>query len=168
MKKKKKNYKKAVELFKLSANQGESWALNKLGQMYREGKGVKIDLRKAFEYYNKATEATIYSICFWSKYNLAHYFYENGLPEIGIAKDIELSISLLEECIKHDILPAYEDLIYLYFEKYISTSNTIFLSKAKEYANIYSLKDECDDTTIDRINNTLDKIKTIEKKKINL
>ena len=162
-----KNYKKAIELFKQSANQGESWALNKLGQMYREGKGTKKDLKKAFDYYNKATEATIYSICFWSKYNLAHYFYENGLPEIGISKDVDLSIKLLEECLLHDIMPAYEDLIYLYFEKYIETTNTSFLDKAKQYANIYSLKEDCDEKTIERINNTIDKIKKIDNKKIN-
>ena len=106
-------------------------------------------------------------ICFWSKYNLAHYFYENGLPEIGISKDVDLSIKLLEECLLHDIMPAYEDLIYLYFEKYIETSNTSYLDKAKQYANIYSLKEDCDEKTIERINNTIDKIKKIDNKKIN-
>ena len=64
-------------------------------------------------------------------------------------------------------MPAYEDLIYLYFEKYIETTNTSFLDKAKQYANTYSLKDDCDEKTIERINNTIDKIKKIDNKKIN-
>ena len=160
------NYKKAFDTFKLSASQGESWALNKLGQMYREGIGTRKNIKKAFESYNKATEATIYSICFWSKYNLAHYFYENGVPEINVTKDIDYSITLLEECINHNIFIAYEDLIYIFFEKYINTGDTNYLNKAKEYAHLYTLKDECDSNTIDRINQKLSKIKEIEDKKI--
>ncbi len=157
------NYKKALELFKSSANQGESWASNKLGQMYRQGIGTKKNLKKAFEYYNKATEATIYSVCFWSKYNLAHYFYENGVPEIGIAKDIQKSILLLEECIHHDINKAYEDLIFIYYNLYIETSDKSMLEKCEQYANLYLSKKECDLKTIELINN---KLEEIHKKKI--
>ena len=157
------NVKKALELFKSSANQGESWALNKVGQMYRLGIGTKKNLKKAFESYTKATEATIYSVCFWSKYNLAHYFYENGVAEIGIAKDTQRSINLLEECIKHNIFKAYEDLIYIYYTKYLKEGNKEYLKKAKEYALIYESKDECN---VEYINSILRKIKENEEKKI--
>ena len=145
------NYKKALELFKSSSSQGESWASNKLGQMYRLGLGTKKNLKKAFEYYTKATDATLYSICFWSKYNLAHYYYENGVPEIGIAKDIDKSISLLEECIRHNITKAYEDLIYIYYAKYTENGNLQDLEKTKKYASIYEAKEDCD---IDKINSS--------------
>ena len=155
------NYKKALELFKSSSSQGESWASNKLGQMYRLGLGTKKNLKKAFEYYTKATDATLYSICFWSKYNLAHYYYENGVPEIGIAKDIDKSISLLEECISHNITKAYEDLIYIYYAKYTENGNLQDLDKAKKYASIYEAKEDCD---IDKINST---ILDIKNKKVN-
>ncbi len=157
------NYKKAFELFKSSSAQGESWASNKLGQMYRQGIGTKKSLKKAFEYYNKATDATIYSVCFWSKYNLAHYFYENGVAEIGIAKDIDKSISLLEECINHNITKAYEDLIIIYYSKYIKKGDIEYLNKAKEYATIYESKPECD---IDKINEIIKTIKNTDKNKI--
>ena len=157
------NEKKALELFKSSANQGESWALNKVGQMYRLGIGTKKNLKKAFESYTKATEATIYSVCFWSKYNLAHYFYENGVAEIGIAKDTQRSINLLEECTKHNIFKAYEDLIYIYYTKYLKEGNKEYLKKAKEYALIYESKDECN---VEYINSILRKIKEKEEKKI--
>lgn len=156
------NLKKAKELYKSSAAQGESWARNKLGQMYRQGIGTKKNLKKAFDYYTLATDATVYSINFWSKYNLAHYFYETGVADIGIAKDLDKSITLLQECVEHGIYKAYEDLIYIYFEKYKETENTEFLKKAKEYASIYTCMDECDDETIDRINAQL---KGISKKK---
>lgn len=157
------NYKKALELFKSSSLQGESWAANKLGQMYRQGIGTKKNLKKAFEYYNKATDATIYSVCFWSKYNLAHYFYENGVAEIGVAKDIDKSISLLEECINHNINKAYEDLILIYYSRYIKEGNINYLNRAKQYATIYETKDECD---INKMNEIIEKIKTTDKNKI--
>ena len=88
------DFQKAILLYKSSSSQGESWAANRLGEMYRLGIGTKKDLKKAFEYYNQATQATIYSICFWSKYNLAHYFYENGVPELNISKDIKKSTQM--------------------------------------------------------------------------
>ena len=157
------NYKKALELFKSSSLQGESWAANKLGQMYRQGIGTKKNLKKAFEYYNKATDATIYSVCFWSKYNLAHYFYENGVAEIGVAKDIDKSISLLEECISHNIIKAYEDLILIYYSRYIKEGNINYLNRAKQYATIYETKDECD---INKMNEIIEKIKNTDKNKI--
>jgi TPR repeat protein len=157
------NFQKAFELFKSSSSQGESWASNKLGQMYRLGIGTKKNIKKAFEYYNKATDATIYSVCFWSKYNLAHYFYENGVAEIGIAKDIEKSILLLEECTKHNINKAYEDLIIIFYTKYIEEGKREYLTKAKEYATIYESKDECN---VKEINNIIKEIKNKEQNKI--
>lgn len=160
------NYKKAIELFKSSAIQGESWASNKLGEMYRQGIGVKKNLKKAFEYYNQATQATIYSVCFWSKYNLAHYFYEIGIPELGIKKDIDKSILLLEECVQRNIFRACEDLIYIFFDKYKQTNNKIYLEKAKHYADIYISKDICTDEQVQKINNTLIQISNLQSKNI--
>ncbi len=157
------NTKKAFELFKSSAAQGESWACNKLGQMYRIGIGTKKNLKKAFEYYTKATEATIYSVCFWSKYNLAHYFYMNGVAELNIAKDIDKSIKLLDECIHHNVFKAYEDLILIYYSKYLDSGNNEYLEKAQEYATIYESKPECD---IDKMNDIILKLK--KNKKIEL
>lgn len=160
------DYKKAFELFKSSASQGESWAANKIGQMYRTGVGTKKNLRKAFEYYNLATQATIYSVCFWSKYNLAHYFYENGVAELGIAKDIDKSISLLEEAIAHNIDKAYEDLIYIYFAKYTETGDNSYLEKSKQYARIYTAKESCTEESIIKINTILKNIAKKENNKI--
>ena len=160
------DFQKAILLYKSSASQGESWAANKLGEMYRIGIGTKKDLKKAFNYYNQATQATIYSVCFWAKYNLAHYFYENGVPEINIPKDINKSISLLEECTKHDIYKACEDLIVIYYNLYTETSDKSLLEKCEYYANLYLSKEDCDDKIIDKINKYLDNIYIKQKLKI--
>ena len=161
-----KNYNKAFELFKSSALQGESWAANKVGQMYQFGTGVKKDLKQAFNYYTKSTQATIYSVCFWSKYNLAHYFYELGVPELGIKKDLNKSISLLKECVDRNIFKACEDLIYIYYSLYKETGDTSNLENAKFYANMYLSKDECNKETVKNINNMLKKITNKENLKI--
>ena len=162
------DYTKAFSLFLSSASQGESWAANKVGEMYRKGIGTPKNLKKAFEYYNKATEATLYSVCFWAKYNLAHYFYETGIPELGIAKDITKSIFLLEECVKKDIFIACEDLVYILFEKYKNTSDKKYIEQARYYANIYLAQDDCSTVVVDRINKTLKLIDKKDNRKISL
>jgi len=100
---KEKNYKKAFEYFKKSADLLESWAANKVGEYYRKGIGIKKDMKKAYEYYILSSNASIYEICYWSKYNLATYFYKNGNVEAGIEKDQELAEKLLNECKEHGI-----------------------------------------------------------------
>lgn len=92
----KKNYKKAFEYYIVSANHGESWAANKIGEFYRKGIFGK-DLKKAFEYYTIASQGPKFTLCPWAKYNLAKYFYLNGNLEIGINKDVNKAIQLLED-----------------------------------------------------------------------
>lgn len=93
----KKLYKKAFEYYLKSANLDESWACNKIGEMYRLGIGTKIDLKKAFEYYNNALNVPIEFVENYAKYNLAVYFYMYGNYEINIEKDEEKAIKLLIE-----------------------------------------------------------------------
>ena len=93
----KKMYDKAFEYYLRSANLEESWACNKIGEMYRLGIGTEIDLKKSFEYYNKALEVPIDYIENYAKYNLAVYFYMYGNYEIGIEKDEERAIKLLTQ-----------------------------------------------------------------------
>jgi len=49
-----KDYKKAVELFQKSADEGDARAQFILGTMYNEGKGVKQEYKKAVEFYQKS------------------------------------------------------------------------------------------------------------------
>lgn len=50
----KKDYKKAAEWYQKSAIQGDSWAQNNLGNLYRRGKGVAQDYKKAMGLYQQA------------------------------------------------------------------------------------------------------------------
>ena len=50
------DYKKAFELYEKSAQQGLASSQNKLGSMYRYGKGVEVNHAKATEWYWKAYE----------------------------------------------------------------------------------------------------------------
>lgn len=92
-----KDYKKAFEYYIVSAAQGESWAANRVGEFYRKGIARNKDLKKAFEYYEIASQSPKFTLYPWAKYNLAKYFYLNGNLEIGISKDLNKAIQLLED-----------------------------------------------------------------------
>ena len=115
------NDKTAFDYYLLSANAGESWACNKVGEFYRTGKRHPKDLKKAFEYYSIATESPKFTLCPWSKYNLAKYFYKNGCLEIGIEKNTDKAIELLLD-ISPALIEALEELIYMYYELYVSSN----------------------------------------------
>lgn len=99
-----KNYSKAFHYYEQAATLGESWASNKIGEFYRTGTFVKKDLKKAFEYYSQASEAPIFTLCEWSKYNLAKYFYLNGNLEIGIKQDLNKALELAESIYSKNML----------------------------------------------------------------
>jgi TPR repeat protein len=52
----KQDYKKAVEWYQKTADQGYVTAQYNLGLMYENGKGVKQDYKKAVEWYQKAAD----------------------------------------------------------------------------------------------------------------
>ena len=107
-----KNYKKAYEYYLVSANLGESWAANKIGDFFRKGIVGTKDLKKAFDYYTISSESPKFILYPWSKYNLAKYFYENGNLEIGVRQDINKAIELLED-ISNELNEANEELMKL-------------------------------------------------------
>lgn len=115
------DYQTAFDYYLSSANAGESWACNKIGEFYRTGKLHTKDLKKAFDYYSIAIESPKFTLCPWSKYNLAKYFYKDGCLEIGIEKNIDRAIELLSE-VSSELIEALEELIYIYYELYISSN----------------------------------------------
>lgn len=128
----KKDYKNAFEYFLIAANNNESWACNKIGEYYRNGFYCKKDLKKAFEYYTKSSESSKFTLCSWSKYNLAKYFYENGALDIGVSKDINKAITLLEQS-SEVLIESIKELIYIYYTEYIKfKSNCDLLGIAKK------------------------------------
>lgn len=92
---KEKDYKKAFEYYQISANLGDSWANNKLGEFYRNGLYVKKDMKKAFDYYTTSSQSARFTLCPWSCYNLAKYFYKDGVIELGIKQDLSKVHELL-------------------------------------------------------------------------
>ncbi len=129
-----KNFKNAFDCYIYSANLGDSWAANKIGEFYRTGKFVNKDLRKAFNYYTISSECPIFTLCYWSKYNLAKYFYKNGNIEIGIKMDIKKAIKLLED-VSNELIEALEELIFIYYDLYIKSDikSEEYLNKVKYY-----------------------------------
>ena len=107
-----KNYKKAFEHYLVSADSGESWAANKIGDFYRKGVVGPKDLKKAFDYYTISSESPKFILCPWSKYNLAKYFYENGNLEIGVKQDVDIAVELLED-VSDELNEAREELAKL-------------------------------------------------------
>lgn len=91
-----KKYAKAFEYYSISAENNDSWACNKMGEFYRKGLSVKKDLLKAYELYEKSSDSPQFTLCPWSNYNLANYFYIPGCLEIGINRDIPKAIQLLD------------------------------------------------------------------------
>ena len=133
-----KDYKKAFENYIIAADHGESWAQNKVGDFYRKGIVKNKDIKQAFKYYNLSTESPRFTLCRWSKYNLAKYFYENGNLEIGVDKDISKAIELLED-IADDLAEAVEELIYIYYKLYLESNkeNNLYFEKLNFYIQKY-------------------------------
>lgn len=129
-----KDFKTAYNYYIFSANLEDSWAANKIGEFYKTGKYVNRDLKKAFEYYTISSESPKFTLCPWSKYNLAKFFYKNGNLEIGINANINKAIELLDD-VSCELIEALEELIYIYYELYIKSnkSSKEYLEKLKNY-----------------------------------
>lgn len=154
-----KEYKVAYEYYLISANLGDSWALNKLGEFYRKGIYVEKDLNKAYNYYLKSSKCPKLSLCNWSKYNLAKYFYKNGNHTINLEPNIEKSIELLKD-ICNDLIEANEELIYIYYDLYITNNkNENDLEKLKYYINLIEQKKSYNNDIKEKIETNISKIK---------
>ena len=127
----KKDYKKAFDCFIKSANEEESWACNKVGLYYYNGIGVEKDLEKSFYYFNIGADAPIKTKNEWNIYNLVNLFYLKGNATLGIKKDLDKSIELLERI--KDLPEAQEVLLYAYYEKYLNKKTTENLNKLTKY-----------------------------------
>lgn len=128
----KKDYKLAYSYYIQSANLGESWAKNKIGEFYRLGLYVERNLKIAFEYYTDSSDSAKFTLCPWSNYNLAKYYYKNGNLEIGIHQDINKAIKLLTY-IENMLPSACIELLYIYYELYVKTNSTEYLEKVLYY-----------------------------------
>lgn len=128
----KKDYTKAFDYYLKSANLNESWACNKIGEMYRLGIGTKKDPKKAFDYYKKSIDVPISIINYYAKYNLAKYFYLNGNYEANAETNKTKAIEYLQDASKHNIIEASIELLFYY----INTNQKKYTTEILECINI--------------------------------
>ena len=95
---------KALNYYKLSADNNESWALNKLGEISRK----KGDYQKAFFYYQKSIEAPVLEKYYYGYYNLAKYFYLT--PNEIVKEDKNKGEEYLKIALDNGITKAKEEL----------------------------------------------------------
>ncbi len=153
------NLKLAFDYYIKSANLGDSWAQNKVGEFYRLGKIDTINLQKAFEYYTLSSESPRFTLCNWSKYNLAKYFYKDGCMEIGIHKDLNKAITLFDES-SCELIESLEELIYIYYDLYLKNNRSDeYLGKLNNYIDIIERNSKYNDVLANRINEKLKDLK---------
>ena len=156
---KKGDYKKAFKYFLFGADKEESWACNKVAEYYRTGIAGDIDMAKAFNYYKLATEVPLSILDHWAFYNLAKYFYLKGNIEAHIEKNIAKATKYFKTAAQRGIIPAYEELIYIYIDKYKESESDYHLNKINEYLNILAK-----DKYYDKCKNSLkERLKELEK-----
>lgn len=149
----------AFDYYMKSANLGDSWAQNRVGEFYRIGKIGNKNLQKAFDYYTLSSESPKFTLCNWSKYNLAKYFYKDGCLEIGIHKDLDKAASLFEES-SCELIDSLEELIYIYYDLYLKNNNSEnYLNKLNYYINLIEKHSDYNDEIASRINNKLKDLK---------
>lgn len=153
----KKDYQRAFKYFSFGALKEESWACNKVGEYYRLGVAVDTDMSKAFNYYNLATEVPLNILDHWAFYNLAKYFYLKGNHQAGVEMNVEKAIRYFKKAATGGVKEAYEELIYIYIDKYIDTKSDYHLKKINEYLNILS-KDKYYEKCKGRLEKALNKV----------
>ena len=135
------NLKEAYEHYIVSANLEESWASNKIGKWYLDGIYVEKNQKKAYEYFNKATEVPKSILDHWAYYNLAKYFYLEGNFEANIEKNIPKAIEYFNKALEGNIEEAYRELILIYIEEYKEKEHQKDLDYINYYHNKYRFTD---------------------------
>ena len=105
-----------------------------LSLFYYNGIYVKKDINKAFEYFTIGANSPIMTRDNWNIYNLVKLFYLKGNGTIGIKKDINKCLELLNTI--NNFEPANELFLYCYYELYLESKEKQYLDKINYYLNI--------------------------------
>lgn len=144
----------AYKYFLKSANLNESYACNKIGE-YERNKGNK---KEAFQYYQKALDCHFEEISPWTYFNLAKYYYLNGDLETNIIKDENMAINYFEK--SSSLIDSLQELLIIYFEKYLITKDKKYLDKINYYKNLIEIHPNYNNETKVFIENKLKQLKT--------
>ena len=113
-----KDYNLALKWFNISAENGNKYANNRLGDMYKKGLGVDKNYQKAFNLYEKASN----NGCSESQYNIAMMYFKG----IGLEEDYDQGLSWLQTSANNGYAEAQYALavILLNSSDYYTDSNT--------------------------------------------
>ena len=156
-----KEYQEAFNCYLASANLGESWACNKVGECYRNGTYTEKDMYKAFDYYNKAIDSNHRTLDYNAYYNLAN-IYINGNAEISITKNEDKAIEYYEIASENNIINASVALFYISVDKYLKTRDNRYLEKINYYKNKIEINSNYNNDIKDQIET---KLKELNSKK---
>ena len=152
----KKDNVKAFEYYLKSANLGDSWACNKVGEIYRNKK----DYVNAFNYYQRGSKSSLNEICHYNNYNLAKYFYLCGCDNIMLPKDITIAINLLEKESPY-LIEASILLLEIYVKEYLKNKDDSFKDKIMILKNKIEINSKYNDAIKKEIEKKISEIKKI-------
>jgi hypothetical protein len=158
-----KRIKEAYEYYLKSADLGESWACNKIGEAYRTGI-LEMDGLKAFDYYNKALECNFRTLCYYAYHNLAKYYYLNGYDTI--AKDYNKAIEYFKIAADNNIFESAIELFYIYAKDYKAKQEQHSYDEIMHYKKMIESHPKYDKETKDEIEKKLSEIRN--KKEISI
>ena len=149
-----KDYTNALSYYLKSADNEESWACNKVGLYYFNGLGTPKDLKKAFHYFTLGANAPISNRNSWNIYNLIVLFYLKGNGQLGIKKDINKCLELLNNT---KPFPEINELyLYCYYNLYFENKTKDNLDKVNYYLSL--LNNSLNNETKKNIEENLKKI----------
>ena len=131
----KQDYQKAFDYYKKSADLGESWACNKVGEYYRLGI-LELNNQEAFKYYNQALDNNSNVLCYYAYYNLAKYYYLTGCEDIVLIPNKEKALRYLEIASKHNIYEATIEIFYYYIKEYLNKKEPSIYENILKYKKL--------------------------------
>ncbi len=101
-----KNEQKALNWYKESAKNGDAYAMQRVGLIYKNGKTVQQDFKKAVKWFKQSANAENPT----GKYFLAYMYYKG----FGVEQNYNKAFNLAQQSAKEDITGAKQLLAYCY------------------------------------------------------
>lgn len=108
---KQKDYAKAYEIFYTLASNGDVKSQYNIATLTMQGKGIKADRQKAFEWYKRAANAGHGP----SMYSLAKMLEQDAIKDPSLMPEVKI---WYEKAMTHDVRQAYTNMGFLYYTGY--------------------------------------------------
>ena len=100
------DYARAMKLYQVAAANGDGWAINNIGLLYEEGRGVPADLAKAADYFRQAADRGEYH----GFQNMARLHFTGT----GVKQDPQRAQSWLDKGMKKGLKESYSEAASIY------------------------------------------------------